>query len=105
TTRRLANRSARMDMKKDRKTIAIVDDDNGIRQSLKRMLTTAGFRVHVYACAEEFLGALESCVAGCALVARERGEMSGLELARHPAMIASKLPIIFMSGTDSDTAR
>lgn len=92
-------------MKKDRKTIAIVDDDNGIRQSLKRMLTTAGFRVQVYACAEEFLGALENCVAGCAIVDLELGEMSGFELASHPAMIESKVPIIFMSGTDSDTTR
>jgi FixJ family two-component response regulator len=92
-------------MEKDRKTIAIIDDDNGIRQSLKRMLTTAGFRVQVFSCAEEFLAALDNCVAGCAVVDLELGRMSGLDLACHPEMVAAKIPIIFISGTHSETAR
>ena len=91
-------------MEKDRKTIAIIDDDNGIRQSLKRMLTTAGFRVQVFSCAEEFLAGLDSCVAGCAIVDLELGQMSGFDLARHPDMIAARVPIIFISGTTSETA-
>ena len=31
--------------------------------------------------------------------------MSGFELACHPAMVAAKLPIIFISGTKDETAR
>jgi len=92
-------------MEKDRKTIAIIDDDNGIRQSLKRMLTTAGFRVQVYSGAEDFLAVLGESTAGCAIVDLELGVMSGFDLASHPAMIASKVPIIFISGTFSDSIR
>ena len=92
-------------MEKDRKTIAIIDDDNGIRQALKRMLTTAGFRVHIFASAEEFLAAMDSCPAGCAVVDLELGKMSGFDLACHPALVASRLPIIFISGTADETAR
>ena len=105
TTGKLARRSDRIGMEKDRKTIAIIDDDNGIRQSLKRMLTTAGFRVQLYSSAEEFLADLGASTAGCAVVDLELGAMSGFELACHPAMVAARLPIIFISGTASDTAR
>ena len=105
TTGKLARTSDRIGMEKDRKTIAIIDDDNGIRQSLKRMLSTAGFRVVLYASAEEFLAVLGDSSAGCAVVDLDLGGMSGLELACHPDMVASKIPVIFISGTASDTAR
>lgn len=105
TTGKPAKESGRIVMERDRKTIAIIDDDNGIRQSLKRMLTTAGFRVMLYASAEEYLAVLGDSPAGCAVVDIELGSMSGLELACHPAMLAAKVPVIFISGAASETAR
>ena len=105
TTGARERRPDQIGMEKDRKTIAIIDDDNGIRQALKRMLNTAGFTVHMYASAEEFLDAIDTCPAGCAVVDLELGQMSGFELACHPAMVAAKLPIIFISGTADETAR
>jgi FixJ family two-component response regulator len=92
-------------MEKDRKTIAIIDDDNSIRQALRRVLNTAGFQVQVYASAEDFVASIDTCTAGCAVVDLELGSMSGFELACHPAVIAAKLPIIFISGTSDETAR
>jgi FixJ family two-component response regulator len=105
TTGKPARRPGHIGMEKDHKTIAIIDDDNGIRQSLKRMLCTAGFRVQLYASAEEFLAVLGVNTAGCAVVDLELGGMSGLELACHPEMVAAKVPVIFISATASNTAR
>ena len=105
TTGKLARKPDQIDMEKDPKTIAIIDDDNGIRQSLKRMLTTAGFSVQLYASGEDFLAALGDSQAGCAVVDVDLGSMSGLELVCQPAMLAAKIPVIFISGTTSDTAR
>jgi len=105
TTGKLARKSDQIDMEKDPKTIAIIDDDNGIRQSLKRMLITAGFRVQLFASAEEFLAVAGDSPAGCAVVDLDLGSMSGLELACHPDMVAAKIPVIFISGNASETAR
>jgi two-component system response regulator DctR len=92
-------------MQKDRKTIAIIDDDHGIRQALERMLNIAGFRVHAFPSAEEFLDAMNGIAPGCAVVDLELGRMSGFELACHPDVVAARLPIIFISGTADETAR
>jgi CheY-like chemotaxis protein len=105
TIERRARTTNQAGMEKDPKTIAIIDDDNGMRQALKRMLTTAGFRAHIFASAEEFLAAMDNCPAGCAVVDLELGKMSGFDLACHPKLVAARLPIIFISGTADETAR
>jgi FixJ family two-component response regulator len=105
TTEKRPRTPDQIGMQKDRKTIAIIDDDHGIRQALQRMLNIAGFSVHTFASAEEFLGAIDTCTPGCAVVDLELGKMSGFELACHPAVVAAKLPVIFISGTADETAR
>jgi len=105
TTEKRARKPGQIGMEKDRKTIVIIDDDNGIRQALKRVLTTAGFRVQMFVSAEDFLATIDTCTAACAVVDLELGKMSGFELACHPAMVAAKLPVIFISGTPDETAR
>jgi len=105
TTESRAKTNSKIGMEKDRKTIAIIDDDNSIRQALRRVLNTAGFQVQLYCSAEDFLAAIDTSAAGCAVVDLELGTMSGFELARHPAVVAKKLPIIFISGTADETAR
>lgn len=105
TTGTRARTNKQNGMEKDRKTIAIIDDDNSIRQALKRVLNTAGFQVQVYASAEAFLDAIDSSAAGCAVVDLELGSMSGLELVCHPAVVTAKLPVILISGTTDEGAR
>jgi FixJ family two-component response regulator len=100
-----ARKNNQVGMEKDRKTIAIIDDDNSIRQALKRVLNTAGFQVHAYSSAEDFLAVIDTSTAGCAVVDLELGKMSGIELACQPAVVAARLPIIFISGTADETAR
>jgi FixJ family two-component response regulator len=92
-------------METQRKTIAVIDDDLGIRNALERMLKIAGFRVHLFASGEEFLASVSTCDAGCAVVDVDLGTICGLDLARHPAVIAAKLPLIFISGTSDETVR
>jgi len=92
-------------MQRQTKTIAVIDDDIGIRQALQRMLSISGFRVHAFASGEEFLAALATCDAGCAVMDVDLGTVCGLDLARHPLVVAAKLPLIFISGTCDETVR
>jgi len=93
-------------MEKDSRTIAVIDDDGGIREALRRMLNIAGFRVQTFECAESFLAALPACEAACAVVDVNLGPGScGLDLARHPAMSAARLPLIFISGSADESLR
>ena len=100
-----ATASDQKGMDKKHKAIAVIDNDPGIRRALERMLKIAGFPVHTFASAEDFLGCIASCDAGCAVVDLQLGRMSGFELVCHPHMVAAKLPVIFISGTADETAR
>jgi FixJ family two-component response regulator len=51
-------------MEKQRKTIAVVDDDSSLAESLQAVLTAFGFDVEVYYSAEKFLLALPAAHAG-----------------------------------------
>jgi FixJ family two-component response regulator len=86
-------------------TIAVIDDDSAIRQSMERMLSIAGFRVLAFSSGEEFLACVATLDAGCAVVDIDLGSMSGLDLARHPAVTAAKIPLIFISGTANESIR
>ena len=92
-------------MQRQSKTIVVVDDDFGIRQALQRMLSIAGFRVYAFASGEEFLATVATCDAGCAVIDVDLGTICGLDVARHPEVVAAKLPLIFISGTCDETVR
>jgi len=87
------------------KTIAVIDDDAGVRHSLERLLNLVGYSVRSFASAEEFLEALKSCTAHCAVIDINLGANSGLELAEHPSVTGAKIPLIFISGAVEDRVR
>jgi two-component system response regulator FixJ len=79
------------------RTIFIVDDDDGIRDSLRAMLESAGYDVIDFASATEFLGAKEW--RGSCLIADIRMPgMDGLELQQTLAQRGSRLPVIIVTG-------
>ena len=67
-------------MEERRPTVAIVDDDHGIRQLLDRILSQAGLVVACFASAEEFLAQHDPLTPGCVLLDVDMPGMSGLEL-------------------------
>lgn len=87
------------------KTIAVVDDDAGIRQSLERLLHLVGYSVRTFASAEEFLEAMTKGTADCIVVDINLGATSGLDLAEHPVVADAKIPLIFISGAVEDRIR
>ena len=80
-----------------RQTVFIVDDDPSIRDSLSLLFSLQGQATALFACAEDFLRALEPGWRGVVIADIRMGGMSGLEmqevLAKHP----SPLPVIVIT--------
>ena len=88
-------------------TIFVVDDDVSMRRSLAVLLDNIGYRTRTYASAETFLANIEASDAhhGCIVLDIHLEGMSGVELASRLAQTGNDLPIIFMTGKDSETER
>ncbi len=79
-------------------TVWIVDDDEGMRRSLRLMFIQAGFRVRAYPGATEFLDEFERGVADCLILDLDMPEVDGLTLAKRLRDQGADLPIIMLSG-------
>jgi two-component system response regulator FixJ len=77
-------------------TIAVVDDDDAVRDSLEALLIAEGFEVAAFASATAFLDA-DLC-AGCVITDVRMPEMSGLELLAALSRRADAPPVIMITG-------
>ncbi len=84
-------------MGKTEPTIFVVDDDAGVRDSLRMLLRAIGRRAETYASAEEFLQSYTSERPGCLILDLRMPGMSGLELQEELSRRGSALPIIFIT--------
>lgn len=78
-------------------TVFLVDDDQGMRDSLTLILELAGHRVRSFASPAAFLDALSPQDRGCLLLDQRMPEMSGLDLQTVLLERGNLLPIIFLS--------
>lgn len=86
--------------KNARETIAIVEDDAGMRVALRALLETADFDALTYASAEEFVRAGAQKMADCLLVDIHLPGMSGVRLVQHLAAAGAPMPAVLMSARD-----
>src|SRR4051812_21707543 len=86
------------------RTIAVIDDDLRVLESLINLLASCGYRAEGYCSAEEFLesGGLQR--SSCVITDVEMRQMSGLGLLRHINSAASSLPVVIITGKPSEKA-
>jgi len=77
--------------------IAVVDDDEAIREALQSLLRSVGLRAAVFASAEDFWHAGQLQNTACLIVDVRMPRMSGLELQRQLATANCPTPIIFIT--------
>jgi FixJ family two-component response regulator len=77
--------------------IAIVDDDEPLREALGSVLKAAGFSIDTFASAEEFLDSPHRDTIACLILDVRLPGMSGVELQRRLIEAKSSLPIIFVT--------
>jgi len=80
-----------------RDTVAIVDDDDAVRHSLRFLLETVGYKVRTFAAAAEFLQDGLQGVA-CLILDQHMPEMTGLELAERLRADGVGIPIMLITG-------
>jgi FixJ family two-component response regulator len=82
----------------DTATVFIIDDDEGVRQSVKDLLESVGLQAQSYATAEEFLGSKHPDGPACVVLDVRLPGISGLDFQRELGSTGRTLPIIFITG-------
>jgi FixJ family two-component response regulator len=77
--------------------IAIVDDDESIRDTTKDLLESAGFSAAVFARAARLLKSRRLSQVSCLIADMRMPKMSGLELHRHLVATNRAIPTILMT--------
>jgi FixJ family two-component response regulator len=85
--------------------ISIVDDDEGIRQALKSLIDSVGFRAEVFDSGEKFLNSPYLTQTDCLIADVRMPGMSGLELQDRLSAAGRSIPIVFISAHDDTEAR
>jgi two-component system response regulator FixJ len=82
----------------DGRMIAVVDDDDAVRQSTSRLLTRAGHRVHSFPRGEAFLQADLPANVDCILLDIRMPGLSGIDVLRALKDRPSVPPVIVLTG-------
>ena len=86
-----------METKEQNKLIAIVDDDDLMRNALQGLLKSVGLQAQAFASAEEFLQSGEQRQTACLIADIRMPGMSGLELQAKLNSERCRIPTIFIT--------
>ncbi len=79
-------------------TVFVVDDNVGVRKSVRALLESAGLAVETFASGQEFLAAHDPERAGCLVLDVRLRHASGLDLQDELRRRKATLPIIVLTG-------
>jgi FixJ family two-component response regulator len=79
-------------------TIFVVDDDEGVRNSLRFLLKSVGLTTLALSSATEFLDTYKPSQPGCLVLDVRMPGMSGLELQQQLNLRGATIPVIFITG-------
>jgi len=86
-------------------SIAIIDDDVLVRESLGDCMESAGYSVESFDSAEQFLASGSARRAACLIVDVQLPGITGLELQERLADGDNQVPIVFVSAQGSQANR
>ena len=82
--------------KNNQPLIAIVDDDQSVREAVESLLKSIGFETAIFDSARNFLESPQFPSVSCAILDVWMPEMDGLELQRH-LVATNPIPVIFIT--------
>jgi FixJ family two-component response regulator len=78
--------------------VYVVDDDEGVRNSLDSLIRSVGLSVQTFASAQDFLRAKRQTAPGCLVLDVRLPGLSGLDLQSELARAEIQTPIVFITG-------
>jgi FixJ family two-component response regulator len=85
--------------------IAIVDDDDSLRNSLENLIRSFGFRAQGFPSAEAFLSWRQARETACLIIDVRMPGMNGLDLQRQLMTRNWRVPIVFITSHVDDHAQ
>ena len=85
--------------------VAVVDDDESVRESLPDLLREFGFATHCFSSAEEFLTSDSLVQTGCLILDIAMPGMTGRDLQRELTLRRQEIPIVFITAQGDETLR
>lgn len=89
-------------MNTDKAVIAVIDDEASVCKGLERLLRSAGLTAKTFLNGADFLRFLETCRPDCVVLDLNMMPMSGFLVLERLALKGSKLPVIVITGDDSE---
>jgi FixJ family two-component response regulator len=86
------------------RTIAVIDDDLRVLESLINLLASCGYQAEGYCSAEQFLGSGGLQKSLCVITDVEMRQMSGLGLLHHINSTKTPLPVVIITGKPSENS-
>jgi FixJ family two-component response regulator len=88
----------------DQPVVFVIDDDESICRSLRRLIQSVGLHVRTFTSGNDFLNQGCQNMPGCVLLDVRMPEIGGLEIQQRLKDSGCKMPIIFISAhQDSET--
>lgn len=78
--------------------VCVVDDDDGVRDSLRVLLTAHGVTVRTYDAPQPFLSEIPEFESDCLIFDLHMPEMTGVELAERVRALHLSTPILIVTG-------
>jgi FixJ family two-component response regulator len=88
-----------------RSLVAVIDDDESVRESLPDLLRELGFAVQAFSTAEEFLASDYIGQTRCLILDIAMPGMSGPDLQRELTLRRKQIPIVFITAHRDETVR
>ncbi len=85
--------------------IAIVDDDDAVREAMKSLVRSLGYSVSPFGSAEEFLNSQQVDNTSCLITDLHMPGLSGLDLQDRLIARGHRFPIIFLTAFPDETVR
>jgi FixJ family two-component response regulator len=85
--------------------IAIVDDDEAVREATKALVRSLGYNALAFGSADEFLKSQQVHDTSCLITDLQMPGLSGVDLQDHLIARGHRIPIIFITGYPDENVR